>query len=274
MKNLVNAEYLKENMGKVVIVDATNNFMVASEGKEKYAKRHIEGAFHIDLKEDMTRPLTAHGGRDPLPEDMNTFKAKLENFGINNDTEIIVYDEDIVPASRFWWMCKYIGLDNVKLLDGGINAWLAKGFGLTTEIPELPQNGSIIMNIRHDMVVDINDIKEAIGKEDTLIIDSRSPIRYRGEEEPIDFKAGHMPSAKNYFYENVLEMDGRYKSLEAIKENFKAIKEAVVICHCGSGVSAPVNIIALDEIGISAKLYVGSWSDYITYEDSVVEVGE
>ena len=128
------------------------------------------------------------------------------------------------------------------------------------------------MKLQEEMLVDIDDIRKAIADENTLIIDSRSPIRYRGEDEPIDVKAGHMPSAKNYFYEQVLEQDGKYKSLEDLKAHFENVNSPVVICHCGSGVSAPVNIIALDEIGISAKLYVGSWSDYITYEDSIIEV--
>lgn len=274
MKNIVNAEYLYQNKDKVVVVDATNNFMIPEEGREKYLKRHIEGAFHIDLKEDMSREITVHGGRDPLPEDMNLFKEKLESFGINTDTEVIVYDEDIVPASRFWWMSKYIGLKNVKVLDGGISAWIKAGYSLTDEIPEIPQTGHIDMQLKETMLVDISDIRKAIVDENTLIIDSRSPVRYRGEDEPIDVKAGHMPGAKNYFYENVLEPDGTYKPLEVLKAQFKNIESPLVICHCGSGVSGPVNIIALDEIGISAKLYVGSWSDYITYEDSVIEVGE
>ena len=101
MKNLADAKYLHENMDRVVIIDATNNFMIASEGREKYDKRHIRGAFHIDLKMDMCRPVTKHGGRDPLPEDMNSFREKLEQFGISTDSEVIVYDEDMVPASRF-----------------------------------------------------------------------------------------------------------------------------------------------------------------------------
>lgn len=274
MKNIVSAEYLYQNRGKVVLIDATNNFMIPEEGKAKYEKRHIEGAFHIDLKEDMSREITVHGGRDPLPEDMNSFKEKLESFGISTDTEIIVYDEDIVPASRFWWMAKYIGLKNVKVLDGGINAWLNSGYSLTDKIPEMPLKGHIEMSLQDAMIVDISDIRSAIKDKNTLIIDSRSPVRYRGEDEPIDVKAGHMPSAKNYFYENVLEQDGTYKSLEVLKAQFKNVNSPVVICHCGSGVSGPVNIIALDELGIKAKLYVGSWSDYITYEDSVIEVGE
>lgn len=274
MKNIVSAEYLYQNRDKVVIVDATNNFMIASEGKEKYSKRHIEGAFHIDLKEDMSRELTVHGGRDPLPEDMESFKEKLESFGISTDTEVVVYDEDIVPASRFWWMARYIGLKNVKVLDGGIMAWTNALYSLTEELPQMPQKGHIDMELQHQMIVDITDIRRAIEDESTLIIDSRSPVRYRGEEEPIDFIAGHMPSARNYFYEQVLEIDGKYKPVEFLKNHFEGVKAPTVICHCGSGVSAPVNIIALDEIGISAKLYVGSWSDYITYEDSIVEVGE
>lgn len=275
MKNLVDAKYLYENLGKVVIIDATNNFMIASEGREKYEKRHIKGAFHIDLKNDMSRPLTQHGGRDPLPEDMNKFKEKLEKYGISTDTEVVVYDEDIVPASRFWWMCKYIGVNNIKVLNGGINAWIESGYELTNEMPDLPQRGKIQMKLNSDIIADINDIRRAIPDEDVIIIDSRSNPRYTGKEEAIDVKAGHIPGAKNSFYERVLMNDGKYRGIDEIKEIFEDIKDyGEVIVHCGSGVSGPVNIIALDEIGIKPKLYVGSWSDYITYEDSVIATGD
>ncbi|MGB5824313.1 MAG: sulfurtransferase [Proteocatella sp.] len=275
MKNLVSPEYLFDNINKVVIIDATNNFMIPTEGIEKYKARHIPGAFHIDLRNDMSREVTEHGGRDPLPHNMEDFKAKLEEYGISTGSEIIVYDEDIVPASRFWWMCKYIGLDNVRLLDGGINAWIENGFSLSAVVPSLPQRGNIEMKFDSEIIADIDDIRRAINDEQVLIIDSRSSVRYKGEEEPIDKKAGHIPTAKNYFYEGVLEQDGKYRRPGYLKEHFKGVeKYKEVICQCGSGVSAPVNIIALDEIGIKAKLYVGSWSDYITYDDSLIAVGE
>lgn len=275
MKNLVSPEYLFDNINKVVIIDATNNFMIPAEGIEKYRARHIPGAFHIDLRNDMSRDVTEHGGRDPLPESMEAFKNKLEEYGVSTDTEIVVYDEDIVPASRFWWMCKYIGLYKVRLLDGGINAWLENGFEISTELPPLPQRGNIQMKLDLERIADIGDIRRAISDEDVLIIDSRSNIRYTGKEEPIDKKAGHIPTAQNYFYEGVLEQDGKYKRPGYLKEHFKGVeKYKEIICQCGSGVSAPVNVIALDEIGIKAKLYVGSWSDYISYEDSLVVVGE
>ena len=275
MKNLADAKYLYENRDKVVVIDATNNFMIASEGREKYEKRHIEGAFHIDLKNDMCRPVTEHGGRDPLPEDMNSFREKLEEYGISTDTEVVVYDEDIVPASRFWWMCKYIGLINVKILDGGIKSWTQSGYELTDKIPPLPEKGKIEMKLNSDIIADIKDIRRAIADDEVIIIDSRSNPRYTGREEAIDVKAGHIPGAKNSFYEKVLMDDGKYKSLNEIKNAFEGIENyGEVIVHCGSGVSGPVNIIALDEIGIKSKLYVGSWSDYITYEDSIIATGE
>lgn len=275
MKNLADAKYLHENMDRVVIIDATNNFMIASEGREKYDKRHIRGAFHIDLKMDMCRPVTKHGGRDPLPEDMNSFREKLEEFGISTDSEVIVYDENMVPASRFWWMCRYIGLKNVKLLDGGINSWTENGYELTDEPSQLPQRGSIDMKLDPDCIADIDDIRRAIWDDSVLIIDSRSSARYSGREELIDVKAGHIPGAKNSFYENVLRSDGKYRSTDEIRKVFEGFdKYREVIVHCGSGVSGPVNIIALDEIGIDSKLYVGSWSDYITYEDSIIATGD
>lgn len=271
MKNLVTPEYLQENKASIVIVDATNNFMDINEGKLKYNQRHIEGAFHIDLREDMSKEPEAHGGRDPLPSNIQDFAKKLESFGISNDTLVVVYDENMVSASRFWWMCKYIGLSQVKVLDGGLEAWLERDFPLTNQPSIAKSQGKIHIHLDSTLIADIEDIRRAIYDENSLIIDCRTPERYSGREELIDKKAGHIPKAVNYFFGETLNENNTYKEKEFLKRHFQNINpNKEIICQCGSGVSAPVNMIALDELGIKSKLYVGSWSDYITYEDSEI----
>lgn len=273
MKNIVEAKWLKENFDKVVIVDATNNFMIPEEGRQKHDKAHIEGAFHIDLRKDMVGTIGEHGGRDPLPDDISTFAQKLEEFGISNDTPVVVYDEDLVPSSRFWWMCQYIGVKNVKVLNGGINAWTRAGYELTDAATVFPkEKGHIEIRLDTSMLADIDDIKRAINYKQIAIVDSRTSDRYKGILEPIDKKAGHIPTALNFYYAEVLDPENGYKPVEFLEEHYAPLREYdELIVHCGSGVSGSVNIIAMDEIGMRAKFYIGSWSDYITYPDSVIE---
>lgn len=270
MKNIIDVNWLKEN--DYILFDATNNFMNHSEGFSIYSKGHIEGAYHIDLKNNLIGTVKAHGGRDPLPDNIYDFAKKLEEFGINNDTNIVVYDDSYFYACRFWWMCKYIGLKNVKVLNGGKKALIENGYKLTDAIPTKPEkNGSISVNLNKNLIADISDIKNAIKDSDTLIIDSRDKERYLGLVENIDNKSGHIPNAKNYPFSNVLS-NGLFKNFSEIQQNFDGIeKYKNIIAYCGSGISANINIIAMDEVGITCKLYVGSWSDYISYEDSIIE---
>lgn len=276
MKNIVEAPWLYENLDRVIVIDATNNFMDPEEGRQKYQERHIEGAFHMDLREDMCGELMLHGGRDPLPQSMDHFKNKLESFGVSTDSVMIAYDEDMVPSSRFWWMCKYIGLDKVKVLNGGINAWIKAGYPLTGQVAPLPKaKGHIEMDIQHDLYADIKDIK-TVGLDKSkkiAIIDSRTQERYKGIVEPIDKIAGHIPESLNYYYGDVLDSEAKYKDIDFLKDHYKDLSQYdELVVHCGSGVSGSVNIIAMDEIGLKAKFYVGSWSDYITYDDSIIIV--
>lgn len=274
MKNLVDAKWLYEHRDQVVLVDATNNFMVPEEGRQKHDAAHSPGSFHMDLRQDMVGKLCQHGGRDPLPDDMNYFREKLESIGISNDTLVVVYDEDLVPSSRFWWMCKYIGVQNVKVLNGGIQAWKRAGYDLTDQVTPMPEKkGSIQMTINHHMFADIEDIRKAINDPEVGIVDSRTKERYSGIVEPIDKKAGHIPNSINFFFGDIIDPVEGYKSKEFLEEHFAPLKQyKELIFHCGSGVSGSVNIIGLDEIGINSRFYIGSWSDYITYPENTIIV--
>ena len=268
MKNIISASSLKESFDDIILFDARNNFMSKEEGQKKYADSHIKNAFHLDLNLHLTSKIETHGGRDPLPEDMKSFILRLEECGVKQNSKIVIYDEDMMYASRVWWMCKYIGIENVKILNGGINAWIKEGYGLDSDTAISKNKGSIESNIKSDMRVDINFIKENMNNIEILLMDCRSESRYKGLNEPIDKKSGHIPNAKNYFCSDALDELRMFKSESLLKEHFKDLdKYKRVICYCGSGISANINILALDEIGIKASLYVGSFSDYITYTD-------
>lgn len=275
MKNLVDVAWLLENKNKVILIDALSNFLVPSEGKEKYAQGHIAQAYHLDLADDLSGSGTKHGGRNPLP-DINVLTKKLESFGISNDSLVVVYDEGSMYAARFWWLAKYLGLTNVKVLDGGLTAWLEAQQPLTSEVPALPlEKGKINLNLNHNILVDYQEIKNIIkdnsGKK--ALVDSRNHERYEGKNETIDAASGHIPKALNYFFNDVIDESGKYKDKFFLKEHFKdLLKYDELTFYCGSGVSAAVNILALDELDIASKLYIGSWSDYVSYDDAKIVI--
>ncbi|CAH2213706.1 sulfurtransferase [Tepidibacter aestuarii] len=275
MKNLVSAKWLKENNNNndMVVVDCRFDLQNPSYGKNSYLEGHIPHAVYMDMDKDLAGEVKEHGGRHPLP-DLNVFKSKLESCGIGNDTTVVAYDDgEVAGASRFWWMLKYIGHDKVYILDGGIRAWIKESYSLSSDISK-KEKQFLDVNINESIIATVDEVKENIAKDTSVIIDSRSFERYKGEVEPIDKKAGHIPSAQNYFWMDVLEND-KVKNNKKLKDHFnQVLKYKNVIVHCGSGITGCVNFLALDEIGIKPKLYLGSWSDWISYDENEVRIGE
>ncbi|SHH47071.1 sulfurtransferase [Tepidibacter thalassicus] len=275
MKNLVSVEWLKNNIDKenLVVVDCRFDLQTPSYGKDSYQKGHIKGAFYMDMNKDLAGEVEEHGGRHPLP-DLNIFKEKIENIGIGNNTIVVAYDDgEIAGASRFWWILKYLGHEKVYILSGGIKKWVEKKYPLTQDIPSKNKK-EFNINLNEQIIVDMFEVREKKDKENVIIVDSRSKERYRGEFEPIDKVAGHIPGAKNYFWKDVLE-NNELKEYNKLKDHFKDLeKYEEVIVHCGSGITGCVNFVALDEIGINSKLYVGSWSDWISYSENEIAKGD
>ena len=276
MNNLVNAKWLKENINNenIVIVDCRFNLMDKEYGKKSYEKGHIKGAKRVDIETELSGTVKVHGGRHPLPS-IEKLKNTFEKLGISNDSIVISYDEgDLAGASRLWWILKYLGHEKVYVLDGGLEDFKELGGEISTEIKK-SNKGKLDINVQENMKIDMEYVKERIDDEDTVIVDSREYKRYIGEFEPVDKKAGHIPGAVNYFWMDILEKDGDKLYLKSKDELRKQFAELIdfdeVIVYCGSGITACPNSLALSEIGIKHKLYTGSFSDWISYDENIVE---
>ncbi len=275
MKNFISAQDLKNclNDSNLIIVDTRFNLQDPTEGHKLFKEAHIPGAVYFDLDKDLSSPPQAHGGRHPLPE-VDGLVRKLELAGIGDDTTVAIYDDTMnVFAGRMWWLLKFLGHDDVKVLDGGLSAWQEAGFDTTAELPHR-EAATFTPRPNPEMIADMGEVKRKLGDSSTVLIDSRGAERYRGDEEPLDKKAGHIPSAQNIPFAGNYK-NGKLKDKDALEERFANASEAEeVIVYCGSGVSAANNLLALEEVGVvGAKLYVGSWSDWSSYEDTPVETG-
>jgi len=272
LKNVVTVDFLLENFKNqtLVILDCRFNLMDPEYGLKAYKKSHIENAKFISLEQDMAGKVEKHGGRHPLP-DMKVFAKKLEAAGVNDKSMVVIYDKgDLASASRLWWMLKYIGKEDVYILQGGFKEWTYRGFKTTTEAYSSLNSGELRVNLRPKMLCDVDFTRENIDKPGSIIIDSRANERYLGLVEPMDKKAGHIKGAENYFWGENFE-NGRFKSLKGIEEGLSKFKKYdTIIVHCGSGITACPNIMAMDEIGLEPRLYLGGWSDWVSYEENQV----
>ncbi|GAS83264.1 sulfurtransferase [Paenibacillus amylolyticus] len=216
----------------------------------------------------------AHGGRHPLP-DPAVLASRLSKAGIGSNSRIVAYDDQCgMNASRLWWLLRYMGHEQVYIMDEGFSAWQNAKFPVTQDVPvQIPS--SFDVNVQPQMLASVEDVQQASASGNAVLIDSRDARRYAGLEEPIDAKAGHIPGALNYFWKDVLDWDGRWTDTEVLEERFSKLdKDGAIIVYCGSGVSACPNVIALEEAGYSnVKLYSGSWSDWISYEGNPVATG-
>ena len=273
MKNFIEAFEVKSNLDEYVIIDCRFDLVETDYGIKVYKNLHIKNAFFFDLEGDMSAKKSVHGGRHPLP-DMAMFINKLEAIGISNDTKILVYDDDISVAARLWWMLKYIGITNVKILNGGINAAVQAGIEMESGEPNKSNHlkGKIDARINNDLLIEMDELKTIISKgKNYILIDSRSPERYKGLIEPYDKIPGRIPTSINIFFKDVMN-ENRIKEIEDLKKVYNNIdSDKMVIAYCGSGVTAPINIVAMDEVGLYSRLYLGSYSDYVSYKDNVIE---
>lgn len=268
-KFVVSAQWLSEQLNNphVVIIDCRFSLAEPEQGHQLYEKSHIPGAYYLDLNKDLSAPVGQHGGRHPLPNPIE-IAHKLAAIGINfQETLVVAYDDSrFAFAARLWWLLRYLGHDQVALLDGGFSAWKSAEYPVTDVLPT-SQSGTFVPQLRPHMVVDIEAVKARKDLPEVVLVDSREGDRYRGEREPIDPIAGHIPGAVNYPWQDVSNDQSYLRPIAEQQQHWANLDKAEeILVYCGSGVTACVNLFSLESAGIhTGKLYAGSWSDWCSY---------
>ncbi|MFC4424673.1 sulfurtransferase [Deinococcus navajonensis] len=247
-------------------------------GRLAYLQGHLPGAVYADLETDLSGPVhpDGAGGRHPLPEP-EALAAWLAAAGIGNDSAVICYDDPSAGqgfyAARAWWLLRWLGHRQVAVLDGGWPAYLAAG-GEVSVAEAQPVATSFMPRVQPDLVASAADV--AGRSAGTRLIDSRAPARYRGEVEPLDRKAGHIPGAVNRAWNEALGEDGIYRP--ASEQAARLGSTGPTITYCGSGVSAAPNLLARELAGVPLgsdnRLYAGSWSDWVSDDGRPVATGD
>ncbi len=273
MKPIITATELSEifNQENLVILDARTG----KDARENYLQNHIKGARFIDLDKDLAEigEDAAFGGRHPLPK-ISKFAETLQNLGISEDSHLVVYDSSngANAASRCWWMLKSFGIEKVQVLSGGFQTAEKAGIPLKSG-EEIFEKTSFILKENWSWPTStLEEVEKEISENSATVIDVRDAYRYRGESEPIDLVAGHIPGAINIPFSENLDENGEFLSPEILKEKYQnllAENPEKLIIHCGSGVTACHTILALDYAGFVTlsgaevpNLYVGSWSEW------------
>jgi thiosulfate/3-mercaptopyruvate sulfurtransferase len=259
-----------------VVFDCRHDLAKPESGALEYAKAHIPGARFMHLDRDLAGAPTGKNGRHALPEPQ-AFMRKLGAAGVAADSQVVAYDAKIgVYASRLWWMLRWLGYKNVAVLDGGYAKWIKEGRAVTDAVTQ-PAPAHFSGQPRA-MSVDADDVLRSIGRPGRVLIDARSPDRYRGENETLDPVGGRIPGSLNRFYMDNLDAGGCFKPAAELHEVFSALlgdtAPDAVVHSCGSGVSACHNLLAMEIAGLSgSKLYPGSWSEWCSDARRPVEKG-
>jgi thiosulfate/3-mercaptopyruvate sulfurtransferase len=268
---------LQASGAPLAVFDCTFDLMNPPAGHAQFAEQHITDAQHADLDQHLAThdaTLRVNGGRHPLPQ-REAFAAWLQGMGLNNDTQVVVYDRNGMNyCGRLWWMLKWCGHEAVAVLDGGFQAWVAMGgsvaSGETTRVAQTRGNFAVREPLLK--LVGTATVSAHLGDGKQTIIDARGAPRYRGEVEPLDPVAGHIPGALNRPFNTNLNADGFFKSADELRAEFAALlgnaKPDSVVHHCGSGVSAVPNVLAMEVAGLGrTALYAGSWSEWCNTPD-------
>jgi thiosulfate/3-mercaptopyruvate sulfurtransferase len=261
------------------LFDCRHELAQPGAGREVYERSHLPGAVHVHLDADLSGPKTATSGRHPLP-DPEVFAERLRGWGVDDDSLLLAYDDaNGTWASRFWWMAaKWLRHRHVAVLDGGFRRWVALGLPVTTVVPAPLPRGDFTARLDRSATVDVAGAADAARDAARRVIDARAPERYRGEVEPIDRVAGHIPGAINHPNARVVAADGTFLSAPALRASFEATLKgaapADAVTYCGSGVAACHLLLALEHAGLpGAKLYPGSWSEWTNDPSRPVATG-
>lgn len=251
----------------LVVLDCGFDLFDVQAGERAYSAGHIPGAFYAHLDRDLSGPKSprgpVEGGRHPLPTRVQ-WAQRLGQWGITAQTPVVAYDDQGgCYAARAWWMLRWMGHGPVAVLDGGKAAWLAAGGALDSAVPNAASVAAYPDQPQAMSTVSAAELQQRLGK--VSLVDARAGERYRGETEPLDTRAGHIPGAVNRFFKHNLQPDGHFKSVQALREDWLPLLQTglPVVHQCGSGVTACHNLLALAHAGLGeGVLYPGSWSEW------------
>jgi len=268
VRTLIQAEQLASLLGdpRLRVFDCRFDLARPAYGRTAYLDEHVPGAVFADLNGDLSSPPTPGSGRHPLPEP-GAFAAWLRGCGVDADSRVVAYDDgNGAYAARLWWMLRWLGHEEVAVLDGGMRRWLQLGLPLTEDVPA-PAAGNFVARPRPALAATAEDVLAATRDASQRLLDARAPERYRGEVEPIDRVAGHVPGARNHPFGLSLDGQGRFLPPAALRDALAASLDGVAagstIAYCGSGVTACPLLLALELAGLhGARLYPGSWSEW------------
>ncbi|MBB5019265.1 thiosulfate/3-mercaptopyruvate sulfurtransferase [Chitinivorax tropicus] len=277
---LVSTEWLGSHLHApdLIVLDVRHNLADPQAGKRAYSFSHIPEAYFLHLDHDLSGPATGHNGRHPLPSAAE-FGKLLRKLGVTPDKILVAYDDSGgAYAARLWWMMRWIGLYNCAVLDGGWQKWVAEHRTVTQALPVMHESdhhgfAQEALKVSADHILTHLHDRDAM-----LVVDARSPDRFRGENETIDPVAGHIPGAVNRFFQHNLTASGTFKPPAELYHDFKALlgerSPSTVVSQCGSGVTACHNLLAMELAGLhGAKLYPGSWSEWCSDTTRPVAIG-
>lgn len=262
-----------------VVFDCRFDLSDSQAGYRAYQAGHLPGACYADLDDRLASPVGAHSGRHPLP-DPAAFADWLGACGVQSDTQVVAYDaQGGAIAARLWWLLRWMGHSTVAVLDGGFKAWSGAGYALQRDEPPRSGQSAYPMVVQQAMAVDVEQLESALRDARVRLLDARAPARFRGETEPLDKVAGHVPGAVNHSFTENLDATGKYLSPAELRERLARVMQPFgateTVCMCGSGVTACHTLLAMEIAGLNgARLYVGSWSEWIADPQRPVATGD
>lgn len=278
---LVSCEELHAALGRpdLVVLDARVVLTDRAAGAAQFQAAHVPGARHADLERDLSDMSRAGAGRHPWPT-REQFIARLQAWGVHDTTQVVAYDagDGALAAARAWFLLRALGHARVAVLDGGWARWTALGLPVETGPARAPVPGTLTGRFDEGRLLDADAVRAHLAR-GGLLVDARAPERFRGDVEPLDAKAGHVPGALNRPYAMNLASDSRFKGASALADEFGTLLGSTpageVVVMCGSGVTACHHLLAMEHAGLSgAKLFTGSWSGWITDPARPVATGD